>query len=714
MAASISSLLVDCFRSFTDLLSSRDLDKYDAEVRKELWQDELGRLRVWAANIGAHQTGQSSLDFRLRDASHIKEQVMKLLRRVQGLFADLDEVMNEAAFDDNDQEFDDEDETEIQQIYRGLVDTTTCLFQMSITVRRPADHDRLMGTKREYAIFFEPHDRQHVSDKFSRADSEIVERLGTAISRRRAALAYRAKHKEKLQQGIDRVFDHHPDTVSTIFSETVATEYNNNPEPTFEDTASYSGVSQTSYAQTLLHGDRGISIPPPPKESADGTPFECPYCYFIITIRNQRDWSRHIFTDLMPYICIFPNCSTPNKLYSSRRHWYCHLQTVHSVASPSGAIFNCPLCTEAIPSNGHIDRHIGRHLEELALFALPRTGMDEDADSNASNRPFDQRSADDISQSSDEESEESESVTYTLSIPPLSPSAESTFDPDPVTMIIGGVEIMLPTSKHQSITLKSSRRARDKESDSNRIETKEDLEPLINEAVKNETAEKGWLTPNMKDAKAKEKGMGQNVRIDSESKKDMDNTPGGKATDSEEDIISQSKAEKIGSETEHPDPVSLNPMYTKVHTRELSPETLNAFKIPWDWDDISAGYIVIKTEINEELRDDLFQHTRMLRQTEQDVTPENEVNNFGQPKPEEEPIRFKDAGMESLIRQAFVHVDVIGPHVNQGHYDLISNGQIILPQVWESIIEPGWSITMHMWPVMEPTAPSPPIIPDDS
>ncbi|KAK2046785.1 hypothetical protein LZ31DRAFT_438103, partial [Colletotrichum somersetense] len=51
-------------------------------------------------------------------------------------------------------------------------------------------------------------------------------------------------------------------------------------------------------------------------------------------------------------------------------------------------------------------------------------------------------------------------------------------------------------------------------------------------------------------------------------------------------------------------------------------------------------------------------------------------------------IRFKDAvgrkfrfpyelvktwsGMEELIKQVFVHVDVIGPHVQEGHYDLIS------------------------------------------
>jgi len=65
------------------------------------------------------------------------------------------------------------------------------------------------------------------------------------------------------------------------------------------------------------------------------------------------------------------------------------------------------------------------------------------------------------------------------------------------------------------------------------------------------------------------------------------------------------------------------------------------------------------------------------------------------PKPEEVklPIKFKDAvgrkfsfpwhlcktwkGMEELIKQAFLHVDVIGPHVHDGHYDLVGpDGEI--------------------------------------
>ena len=77
--------------------------------------------------------------------------------------------------------------------------------------------------------------------------------------------------------------------------------------------------------------------------------------------------------------------------------------------------------------------------------------------------------------------------------------------------------------------------------------------------------------------------------------------------------------------------------------------------------------------------------------------------------------------MEELIRQAFLHVEVIGPHVQEGHYDLLGpNGEIILPQVWETVIEPDWTITMAMWPMPvtqppeEPPEPPPPPSLDDA
>ncbi|KAI0144008.1 hypothetical protein F4776DRAFT_610228 [Hypoxylon sp. NC0597] len=156
--------------------------------------------------------------------------------------------------------------------------------------------------------------------------------------------------------------------------------------------------------------------------------------------------------------------------------------------------------------------------------------------------------------------------------------------------------------------------------------------------------------------------------------------------------------------------------------------------------------------------------------------------------PKKLPIRFKDAvgrkyifpwekantwaGMERLIRSCFAHVDVIGPHVNAGHYDLLSylpfptedvefgtpfqaesqhppaaapptggtvgppvdgapNGPpimqaptpppaapstpvqqqslvVILPELWEDFIEPGMFVSMHMWPMDHPPPPPPP------
>ncbi|KAI8626242.1 hypothetical protein F5Y19DRAFT_488528 [Xylariaceae sp. FL1651] len=69
-------------------------------------------------------------------------------------------------------------------------------------------------------------------------------------------------------------------------------------------------------------------------------------------------------------------------------------------------------------------------------------------------------------------------------------------------------------------------------------------------------------------------------------------------------------------------------------------------------------------------------------------------------------------GMEELIHQAFLHVDVIGPEVLAGHFDLYGpEDVIILPQAWDKIIQPGWNITMKMWPMVPPAGPPPSMMP---
>ena len=164
-------------------------------------------------------------------------------------------------------------------------------------------------------------------------------------------------------------------------SETTATEFD------FEETNSNSGISETSSSPPLVDGGN-FTIPQPPSESTNGKPFECPYCFFVITISGTRSWTKHILKDLQPYICTFPHCSRPDKLYDSRREWFDHITKVHLQGFDRHSTDRkpiCPLCKDSMTSGKQLERHLARHLEELALFALsPNKFADDENDFNGS------------------------------------------------------------------------------------------------------------------------------------------------------------------------------------------------------------------------------------------------------------------------------------------------------------------------------------------
>ncbi|KAJ5782233.1 hypothetical protein N7457_004007 [Penicillium paradoxum] len=384
----ISSIIQTCLKQLDDVIVSAELEEYQSDILPDLWTDELGRLRVWTANIGAHQTGQSSLDYRLRDASHLKDQTLRVLGRLQRTIQDLQSFLYEPGFkegfssDSDDSE--DEGRTEIQAIFHSLRDTINILFQNSMSIRRPAQHDRLVGVKRSDTAVFEPFDRQHVENKYPHLDSIIIDRLGLAISQRRATLRYRERHHFKLAQGLDQVINDRDDSQSAMLSETVATEFVEKPVEDYFDMQSI--ASQTSYSRTLIGGGSGPIIPPAPKDSLNGDPFECPYCFILIIIENKHSWARHVLHDLMPYVCVFNDCRTPHRLWESRRQWYIHLKDEHSIPQDSGVSVDCPLCGLSVNSGRLLERHLGRHLQELALFALPQSGLDQDDESSTSKK----------------------------------------------------------------------------------------------------------------------------------------------------------------------------------------------------------------------------------------------------------------------------------------------------------------------------------------
>ncbi|KIV94530.1 hypothetical protein, variant 1 [Exophiala mesophila] len=100
------------------------------------------------------------------------------------------------------------------------------------------------------------------------------------------------------------------------------------------------------------------------------------------------------------------------------------------------------------------------------------------------------------------------------------------------------------------------------------------------------------------------------------------------------------------------------------------------------------------------------------------------------PPEKKAPVRFKDAigrnynfpwerccrwrDMEGLINQAFAHIDGIGEQVLNGRYDLLGpDKEIIMPNYWDSTIEPDMHITMMLWPVPEPKKEDEIIVTDD-
>lgn len=85
MAASAStsiaghySICVEIFNLFCNALQHAQ-PRFSEQIPLLEVQTEFGRLRVWAGNLGAHRTGRSSLDHRLREAGHMRQTTISLL-----------------------------------------------------------------------------------------------------------------------------------------------------------------------------------------------------------------------------------------------------------------------------------------------------------------------------------------------------------------------------------------------------------------------------------------------------------------------------------------------------------------------------------------------------------------------------------------------------------------------------------------------------------
>jgi hypothetical protein len=191
----------------------------------------------------------------------------------------------------------------------------------------------------------------------------------------------------------------------------------------------------TSIADGSEHGQRKI---PKLAENHDfEAVFQCQICGEMLrSIRNRADWklvrldpylsyfrltygySKHVYGDLQPYICLFTECNLGLQTFQSRRDWIDHEFQIHRVNSqwccnlcredfgmqevfrahiedihqnefvPSqieefvgaskrfvsrdGRDEKCPFClTISSQTRKSFAGHVGRHLQEISLAALP-------------------------------------------------------------------------------------------------------------------------------------------------------------------------------------------------------------------------------------------------------------------------------------------------------------------------------------------------------
>ncbi|KAJ9606165.1 hypothetical protein H2200_009126 [Cladophialophora chaetospira] len=265
----------------------------------------------------------------------------------------------------------------------------------------------------------------NVKDKFPRAVQELVRRLGEANWQRHERLRSIQAHGPSSEPVIIR-------DAKSLFR----------PVSQFQDSAlgssirtqsqrAESNASHSSFVSSTADQEKGhFRVPPLPKGASYEETFVCPYCCGAVSkIKNRIDWKLHVFGDLNAYICTSGSCSLVT--FPSRKSWYEHEKTAHltirslqcqlcvktfensddflrhadsahgmtldtvnlktaalSVATVSRLkqveTLICPLCLEGgWFKHREYSTHLGRHLEEIALAALPPGNDDEeDADSD--------------------------------------------------------------------------------------------------------------------------------------------------------------------------------------------------------------------------------------------------------------------------------------------------------------------------------------------
>ncbi|KAI9162993.1 ankyrin repeat protein [Paramyrothecium foliicola] len=431
----VTDLSHQCSEILDKVLSQFEVNGDDGK-QCEAVRDSRARFKVWASNIGALQPAgsTSSIAYRLRNAPLMRQSVASGLQRLLG--GNISGKLPSRTY--SPPGHDGPPVEELDELLLSVASSVSHLFNLSILIRRQRPKGRLPTLDGFRPVDKSP-DISSVMDKFPKSKQIpwLAERLGNATTQRRQLIQYRQSHRERLRghntHG-SHADDHHTirGTVATTFDEGQTSQHGQlaERETAALDNRSSQRTMATSFFSTASGSITGRRVPDLSDMKLDGVQlnygeeFECPYCRTIQLAANRYEWKygKHLFSDLLPYVCTFQECSTNHKLFSTRAEWFQHeLQThrrqwlCHLCARQSSTNFpseaelkdhinkshtevtstqmpimietceqsvrtfdatSCPLCDEWRPGRStdnsrDFSRHVARHLQHLALDALP-------------------------------------------------------------------------------------------------------------------------------------------------------------------------------------------------------------------------------------------------------------------------------------------------------------------------------------------------------
>ena len=144
---SIKAALTSCLGTFTNLIKYTETTNYHQSltVPTSSWATQLNRLRKWASDVGALESGDASLDHILREPSRlslyaIRDHIPELLGSIEGMAKEIveDDI---AAVEEKHEGASDKPETLLEVLYG-------CIKSHVDSLERYARH--LPGSKTEW------------------------------------------------------------------------------------------------------------------------------------------------------------------------------------------------------------------------------------------------------------------------------------------------------------------------------------------------------------------------------------------------------------------------------------------------------------------------------------------------------------------------------------------------------------------------------------